>query len=113
MLSPYVGAGILIALVAAYGTGRYDGARLEREGQQRSEKAAQVAYDAAMKATAEQLGKLTITNTTIRQKAEVIVRENTIYRECRHTPDGVQSINAALSGKPISDSQLPRTDAAN
>lgn len=107
MLSPYVGAGILIALVAAYGTGRYDGARLERESVLSSEKAAQVAYDAAMKATAEQLANLTINNTTIRQKAEVIVRENTIYRECKHTPDGLQSINTAITGKSVSDSKLP------
>lgn len=106
-MNPYLGAGLLIALIAAYGTGRYDGARLERESVLSSEKAAEVAYDAAMKATAEQLSNLTITNTTIRQKAEVIVRENTIYRECKHTLDGLQSINTAITGKSTGNSKLP------
>lgn len=107
LINPYTAAVALILLIATYGYGRYDGARLEREGQQRSEKSAQVAYDNAMKATAEQLANITITNTTIRQKAEVIVRENTVYRDCVNTDDGMRLINEALTGKPVGDSKLP------
>lgn len=107
MISPYIAAGALAGVIAAFAHGVNIGGKLEREGQQRSEKAAQVAYDAAMKATAEQLANLTIKNTTIRQKAEVIVRENTIYRECVNTDDGMRLINEALTGKPVGDSKLP------
>lgn len=109
--NPYLIAGALVAILAAYGVGRYDGSRMEKASHLSAEQRAQEAYDAALRATADQISKISIRNTTIRQQAEVIVREKPVYSECRHDPSGLQSVNQALV--PAGDSSLPATDAAH
>ena len=110
LANPYLIAGTLVAILAAYGVGRYDGSRMEQASHLSAEQRARVAYDAALLATADQIAKINIRNTTIRQQAEVIVREKPVYSECRNDPLGMQSINQALV--PAGDSSLPATDAA-
>lgn len=110
LANPYVILGLVAAFVCAYGLGRYDGSRLEEQAQLTAQQRAQDAYDAAMRATADQISKISIRNTTIRQQAEVIVREKPVYSECRHSADGLQSVNQALV--PAGDSSLPATDTA-
>lgn len=107
--NPYLIAGALAAILAAYGVGRYDGSRMEKASHLSAEQRAQEAYDAALRATADQIAKINIRNTTIRQQAETVIREVPAY-SCVHDPRGMQSINQALV--PAGDSSLPATDAA-
>lgn len=71
--------------------------------------------EAAQQGAADAIAQLKPVNTTIRAKTETIVRENTVYRTCINTPDGLRNINAALSGKPaepVGGEQLPKAPAA-
>lgn len=53
---------------------------------------------AALEATARELAKLDIKQVTIRQRAETITRENTVYAECKNPPEMVELINQAAKG---------------
>lgn len=55
-------------------------------------------FEDAQKGAAYAIARNRPINQTIVQKAETIVRENTVYRDCRHAPDGVRNINRALTG---------------
>lgn len=55
-------------------------------------------------------------NTTIVNEVQREVQTNTVYRDCRHTPDGVRGINEALTGKrpePAGGGKLPGTVPAD
>ena len=111
MLNPYVILGFVAVVIGAYGLGRYDGVTIERESHQAQLIAAQKATDAALDVTAKAIASIRVKNTTIRQQAETIIRENTTYAECRHTPDGLQSVNQAL--KPADTGVVPGTYSAD
>lgn len=118
-MSPYVplvGAVVGLALlVGGYAAGRGDGRKLERAEQDRAAVAVREAEDALQRGLAEGLSKITVTNTTIRQRAETVTREVPVYRDCRHDPRGLQSINAALTGVveagPVDGGVVPGVDA--
>jgi 5-enolpyruvylshikimate-3-phosphate synthase len=59
---------------------------------------------------AKAIAKIKVQNTTIRQPLEREVRENTVYVDCRNSPDSMRLLNAALVGS--GDSKLPKSDAA-
>lgn len=48
-------------------------------------------------------------NQTIVQKVQHEIETNTVYRDCRNTPDGLFRINEALTGRaqPAGDGKLP------
>lgn len=52
----------------------------------------------ALEATAVQIAKLDIKQVTIKQQAETIIREKTVYQECRNTPEMMQVLNDAAKG---------------
>lgn len=52
----------------------------------------------ALEATAQAIARIEVKNVTIRQQAETIVREKTVYQDCRNTPEMVQLLNAAAKG---------------
>lgn len=96
-----------------YGTGvGRDG---ERARQADINQAIEATRLAAQQGAADAISKIKVTNTTIRGKTETIVRENVIYRDCRHDADGVRLINEALTGRPQppGDSELPGVNAVN
>ncbi|MGJ7497448.1 hypothetical protein ACSFA8_20570 [Variovorax sp. RT4R15] len=65
---------------------------------------------AAQQGAADAIAQIKVTNTTVRGKTETIVRENVVYRDCRHAPDSVRAINAALTGdtaEPAGGGKLP------
>ena len=113
MPNPWIILAFIIALGGVYFKGRSDGIDIQSVTQQRDEQLAQSARDEALKVAAEAIAKIEIKNTTIRQTLEKEVRENTIYRDCKHDATGMRVINSALTGqdKPVSDSKLPRLDA--
>lgn len=48
---------------------------------------------------ASEISKLKIKNTTIQGKVIEVVRDNPVYRDCKHDDAGMQLINEALTGK--------------
>lgn len=108
---PYVLLAFLLSVGASGALGYWKG------GQHKADSiAAQAAREAALVAkvqleTAAAIAKIEVRNTTIRQKAEVQIRENVIYR-CPVDADGVRLINEALAPPgPADDGKLPRPDA--
>lgn len=79
----------------------------------REERVALKAGTAAAEKAAEAISKLKVTHETIRQDTIREVVERPVYRECRHSPDGLRNINAALTAtEPRTDSgAVPPVDA--
>ena len=103
-MNPYVLLGGLVALIAAFGSGYYQGHTNGTDKcvaeQARDERVAQIASVAAADAAASAITKIKVQNTTIKQEVQREIVETVRYRECVH-PDGVvRNINAALTGEP-------------
>ena len=81
----------------------------------REEQLAQRIFDETIAATASEISKIEIINTTIKQKVEREIRTEKIYLECRHTGDTFRLLNAILAGtgssESFSDFELPVVDA--
>jgi hypothetical protein len=69
------------------------------------------AQQKALEATAKELAKLDVKYVTIRQEVVREVLEKPVYRDCVHTPDGLQLVNAALRPGSVSSGKLPRANA--
>lgn len=74
-------------------------------GQARAEAAAlreqrigQLAADRAASAAVAAIANIRVKHTTIRQEAEREIQTRTEYRDCSHSPEQLQRLNAALSG---------------
>ena len=103
-----LGISIIAALIIGFASGwkvnswKYDAERaIEAES-----------FNKAMEITAKEIAKIEVKNVTIKQQMDTVVRENVVYRDCQHTPDGLRLVNEALSGKPTSDSKLPGASPA-
>lgn len=83
----------------------------------REEQLGQKLYDQMLSATASEISKIEIVNTTIRQELEREIRTEKVYLECRHTDDTVRLLNAILTGEGSSESfnrgELPATNPAD
>lgn len=79
-----IAAGLALAgaVGGAYVKGRADGRAVEFAERATLEEVARTARDASQQAAAEAISRITVTHTTIRQKAEVITREQPVYRDC-------------------------------
>lgn len=102
------------ALAGAYAWGRSDGRALEAEARTREDLAAARTFEDMQRAIAGELAKIEIRHTTIRQVVEKEIHEKPVYRDCRHGPDGLRALNAALSDGSAApgDGELPPADAA-
>jgi hypothetical protein len=91
---------LLLAAAAAggaYWQGRQDGrSAVEAEAARDARLIAQ-AGQASATAAAEAIARMSVRHTTIRQEVEREIQVRTEYRDCRHTPEQLQRINAALS----------------
>lgn len=117
-MNPYIflGAGVLWLASAAgafwYGTG------VGRDGeiakQAAVKQAAEDTRKLAMEGAADAISKIVVRNTTVQGRVETIVRDNPVYRDCRHDPDQLRNINEAITGRPGSagDGVVPGADAA-
>lgn len=120
-MNPYV----ILAIVVAWGVSMsgsfWYGTTVGRDGeiakQAEISQAIEQTRKAAQEGAADAISKIKVTNTTIRGKTETIVRENVVYRDCIHDPDGVQLLNDALRAghrpKPAGDRKLPGVNAVN
>lgn len=71
--------------------------------------------EAAQQGAAEAIAALKPVNTTIVQKVQREVQTNTVYRDCKLPPAGLQLANQALTGKPaepVGGDKLPATEPA-
>jgi shikimate 5-dehydrogenase len=102
-LNPWLllAAGLALAgaVGGAYVKGRADGRAVEIAQRVTLEEVARVARDAAMEGAAEKIAEITINHTTIRQKAEVVTRENKIYVECINQPEMIKLLDQARANK--------------
>jgi phosphoribosylaminoimidazole-succinocarboxamide synthase len=110
-MNPYIIIGFLLALAGAGAGGFKLGDDHRTAAQAREQKHITEAVDAANNAAAQAIAKIKVVNKTIQNEVQREVQNNIVYRDCKHTPDGLRLLNEALTGsKPIGDSKLPRTD---
>jgi hypothetical protein len=82
--------------------------------QARENRAVQQALDKSAAATAQALSAIEVRHVQITQPVQREVRERVVYRECRHTPDGLRAVNAALAEpEPSGRRKLPPAGAAD
>jgi len=99
---------ILPAVLALllFGAGTWTGYEFATGQQAKQERLVAKVQEAAAQSTAQEIAKIQITNTTIRQEVLRETVEKPVYTDCRHTPDGLQLVNDALRGFRISDGDL-------
>ncbi len=118
-MNPYALLAIVLAVGAmtggAYWQGRKDGSNAELATQKREEDVARVAGAAAAASAADAISKLEVQRVEITQPVLREVREKLVYRECKHSADGLRGVNAALTGisEPAGSSKLPATSEAH
>ena len=97
---------LLLAAAAAggaYWQGRQDGRAAGEAEAAREERLVQQAGAASARAAAEAIASIQVRQTTIRQEVEREIQVRTEYRDCRHSAEQLQRINAALDpGAPAS-----------
>ncbi|MBS1248186.1 MAG: hypothetical protein H6R48_975 [Proteobacteria bacterium] len=92
---------LLIALGISYGWGRHDGAALEEAIQQREERLLDKASQAAQAAAAHEIASIEVKNVTVQRRIERETLEVPVYRDCRHSPDGLRALGAALENRTL------------
>ncbi len=107
----YVIIGFLLALAGAGAGGFKLGSDHEVATKAREQKHIAEAVEAANNAAAQAIAKIKVVNKTIQNEVQREIQNNIVYRDCKHSPDGLRLLNEALAGsKPAGDSKLPRTD---
>lgn len=109
-----VAAAAVAAVGGAYLYGRQAGQDACAAAAAREERVAQVATAAAASAAAGAIARLRVQHVTIRQEAEREIQTRVEYRDCRHSPEQLQRINAALTGSPVpaGGGELPAVEPA-
>lgn len=107
-----VAAKLLVVIVVCgsfYVYGRHDGQKLALADELRDAEVARMAIDAAQRGAAQEIAKLEIKHVTVQQKIERETHEVPVYRDCRHSPDGLLGLNALLENRaePAGDRELP------
>lgn len=104
-----------VTLVGAFWYGNQVGGDREVAKQVKIDQVVAATREAAQQGAADAIAKNKPYNNYIKGRVETIVRENTVYRDCAHTPDGLRLINEALTGRPVAPggSVVPRVNAVN
>lgn len=115
MWSHLAAALAMLAIVGgAYELGQRAGQDACEAAKSRDDRVAQVATDAAASAAAAAIARMRVQHVTIRQEAEREIQTRVEYRDCRHSPEQLQRLNAALAGGapvPAGGGQLPDAGA--
>ncbi len=109
LVNPYVAIGALVGLIGCFLFGMKVGRDMETATQARIEARIKATEEAAEKAAAREIAKIEVINKTTKQVLEREIVEKPVYRDCRNTDAGLQSINSALQNRPLpaSDSVVP------
>lgn len=115
----WVYAGVALLAVAAVGGAYLQGEQAGKASCEaaaaREERVARAAGDAAASAAAAAIVRIQVRHTTIRQEAEREIQVRTEYRDCRHSAEQLQRINAALGAaepKPPGGGSVPAPEPA-
>lgn len=115
---PAIAAAAAVAAAwAAYSAGQQAGEDAALARQLGQEALAAAAGDRAASAAAAAIARLRVINTTVTQEVRREVETKPVYRDCQHSAEQLQRINAALSGgadpEPAGRGIVPKTDAAS
>lgn len=112
-MTPYLIVGGLLAAAGAFFYGMDVGADRAIAKQKTTQELVDQVYDKAQKAAASAIADMEIKNVTITQPIRTEVRENVVYRDCKHDDSGMRALNTAITGRtePPSGLKLPRIDA--
>lgn len=115
-MNPYAILAVVVLWGASVGGAFFYGSGVGKDGeianQAKINQAIIDTREAAQLGAADAISKIKVVNTTVRGKVETIIRDNPVYRDCKHDDVGMLVINEAITGKsqPASSGKLPRTD---
>lgn len=111
-MNPYILLAFAIALAGAGAGGFKLGVDHEFASQAREDSHIAEAVDAANQVAAKAISELKPRYTTIQAKVQHDIQTNTIYRDCKLSPDGLLLANQALNGgsPTTSDSKLSKVN---
>ncbi len=117
-MNPYVILAVVLAWGASVGGAFWYGTGVGKDGeianQAENKQLILDAREQAQLGAADAIAQIKVRNTTVQGKVETLVRENVVYRDCKHDDVGLLIVNEALTGnrpQPAGGSKLPRTDA--
>jgi hypothetical protein len=108
---PAIATAWLISLVMALAGGWRLGIDHVKASAADADKVRAETIAAAQQGAADAISKIEIKQVTIRQAVETRIRDVPVYRDCRHAPGMLDSINAALTGQPAGDRVMPAASA--
>jgi hypothetical protein len=113
-MNPYLILGAVLFWVASVGGAGWFGMGVGEDRiiaeQAKVNKAIDETRAAAQQGAADAISQIKVVNTTVKGRVETIVRENTVYRDCKHDARSLRDINAALTGdaaEPVGGGKLP------
>lgn len=108
-LAVILGAVIVGATGGAYLKGRSDGKAVVIASQAQAQAVRLETLHLAQMAAAEEIAKIQIKHTTIRQTAEQVIREIPVYRECRNDELVRELLDSARQNRdiPAGDRSVP------
>lgn len=112
-MNPWFLFGGAVVVVAAFFYGQEVGKDSVIAEQERTREAVRETRDLAQQGAAKAIADMEVKYVTITQPIRTEVRTRTVYAECKHTPDGLRALNAAITGRPesVGEGKLPGTDA--
>lgn len=107
-MNPYALLAAVAMAVTLFGGGVTIGIKWEAGRQAVENQHIAEAVDAANNVSAQAIAQIKVINKTIQNEVRHELEKETVYRDCKLTPNGVQLANQALAGaKPPSESKLP------
>lgn len=114
-LSLALAAGIAVAGAGLYLEGKKAGKNEVRAEVLTNQQIADQAAAKVAGIAADAISRIKVQNRTITNEVQREVQTNTVYRDCVHSPDQLQRINAAITGEgtvPAGRGIVPPVDAA-
>jgi len=111
LLALVIGWGASVASAGWYGIGLGEDRIIAKQAS--DEQIRRSTLEAAQQGAADAIAKLKPVNTTIVQKTQREIRENTVYAECRVPASGMQLANQAITGRPAESAGGEQLPAAN
>lgn len=119
-MNPWAALAAMVIWVASIGGSYWYGNSVGKDseiaGQAKIKQAIEDTRKVVQQGVAREIAKIKIKHTTIQGKLETVVRDNPVYRDCRHDPGTLRLLNDALEGGidipgPDSDNLMPKIDA--
>ena len=99
LINPWLLLAALLIILASFGGGYVKGRSDANSNCSEARTLILEASQKAQEAAAQEIAKIDIRHTTIRQKVQRETIEKPVYRDCSHSPDGLRLVNQALSGR--------------